>query len=113
MGMKPEFLSKFKRILEELGSNLRNKIKKLQRVPDFGSDIDSLEEEADETEEFGNRMAVASEYRGQLANVDSALEKIKEKKYGICDNCGKEIEKEVLELVPESSLCKSCKKKSR
>ncbi len=111
MGMKPEFLSKFKKILEKLGSNLRSKIKKLQCVPDFGSDIDSLGEEADETEEFGNRMAVANEYREQLANVDSALKKIKEKKYGICENCGREIEKDVLELVPESKLCKNCKKR--
>jgi len=111
--MKSEFLLQFKKQLERISTSLKESIKKFQKTPDFGDDIDSLEEEADETEELGNRMAIANEYRGRLVNVDSALEKMKEGKYGICESCGKEIEKEVLELVPESSLCKACKKGRR
>jgi len=79
-------------------------------VPDFGSDVDSGEEESDESEEFGNQMAVAQEYKKRLADIDKALEKIEKKKYGICEKCGKEISLDVLEAAPESKLCKECKK---
>ena len=99
--------------MEELKDEIEAKIKKLQRTPDFGDDIDSLEEESDESEEFGNRMALAGEHREQLANIDSALKKIEEKKYGICEKCGKEISEDVLEAAPESGLCKNCKKSTR
>ena len=110
--MKPELLSKFKIKLEKLAEDLKEKIEKLEKAQDFGDDIDSLEEEADETEEFGNRMALAGGHREQLANINSALEKIKEKKYGICEECGKEISEDVLDAAPESKLCKECKKHS-
>lgn len=110
--MEQELLSKFKKALEKSSEELKEKIKMLEHPEDFGDDTDSLEEESDETEEMGNNFSVASEYRQKLSNVDSALRKMEEGKYGICEKCGKEIEEEVLELVPESDLCKECKLES-
>lgn len=50
--------------------------------------------------------------RGQLINaaqsVKKALLKIRKKTYGICDNCGKQIEAARLEVMPTASLCLSC-----
>lgn len=107
--MEQELLSKFKKALEKSSAELKKKIEELEKPKDFGDDIDSLEAEADETEEMGNRMSIAKEYRQKLANIDSAFKRIEEEKYGICDKCHKEIEKEILELVPESELCRGCK----
>jgi RNA polymerase-binding transcription factor DksA len=107
--MEKELLLKFKNALEKSSVDLNEKIKELENPEDFGDDVDSLEEESDEAEEKGNDLSVAAEYRQKLANVDSALRKMEEEKYGICENCGKEIEEEVLNLVPESDLCKKCK----
>jgi RNA polymerase-binding transcription factor DksA len=42
--------------------------------------------------------------------IDAALNKITAGTYGKCERCGKEIEKEVLDLVPESQLCEEHKK---
>ena len=48
--------------------------------------------------------------RGHLADIDLALRKIQEGGYGVCEKCKKEIPLEILEVDPESRLCKECKK---
>lgn len=102
----------YKTILEQQRVSLTRHIEELERTPDMGDDVDSLEEEADETRELGNQMAVSQEYREQLAEVESALRKIEKGEYGICEQCGKLIEDEVLQVAPESRLCRECKLKS-
>ncbi len=89
---------------------IRERIKKLYKIPDFGSDVDSGDEETDEAEEFGNQLSIAQNYKEQLVDVNSALKKMENKKYGVCEKCGKKISLDVLEIVPESRLCKACKK---
>jgi len=104
------FLTKFKNQLIRLKNFLEDRVKKLQKVPDFGDDIDSGDEEAEETEEFGTQLSIAQNYKEKLADINTALDKIKKHKYGICERCGKQISADVLEVVPESRLCKECKK---
>jgi DnaK suppressor protein len=41
----------------------------------------------------------------------TALEKIKDGTYGVCEECGKEIEAERLDAMPVTSLCIECKKR--
>jgi DnaK suppressor protein len=111
--MNFNFLTYFKDQLIRLKRGIESKIKKLYKVPEFGSDVDSGEEESDESEEFGNQLSVAQEYKERLANIDTALKKIERKKYGVCERCGKKISLDVLKIAPESRLCKECKKKAR
>jgi RNA polymerase-binding transcription factor DksA len=49
--------------------------------------------------------------KGQLDGVDAALARITEGKYGICVNCGKEIDPARMEARPESIYCVDCKAK--
>ena len=49
--------------------------------------------------------------KGQLDAVDAALARISEGKYGICLNCGKEIDPARMEARPESVYCVDCKAK--
>lgn len=69
------------------------------------------EEQADEVEEMVGRVALAEVIRRRLRRIRSALSKMQNKTYGICENCGKEIEEKLLEVDPESRYCKECKQK--
>ncbi len=43
-----------------------------------------------------------------LAQVDAALERIREGQYGTCVNCGKSIPKRRLEVLPYTPFCIDC-----
>jgi RNA polymerase-binding protein DksA len=45
-----------------------------------------------------------------LRNIDAALEKIEEGTFGICELCGKKINKERLKAVPYTKLCIDCQR---
>lgn len=111
--MDIQFLTKFKNQLINLKNFLQERVRNLQKVKDFGSDIDSGDEEMDETEEFSNQLSIAQNYKEKLADVEVALDKMNKNTYGICEKCGKKISQDVLEAVPESKLCKECKKSTK
>lgn len=101
---------KFKKLLAEEKNNLVSRIKKLMKIPEFGSDVDSLEEETNESEKYGSQLSVAQDFKKRVADIDSALLKIEKGKYGICEKCKKKISLDLLKIDPESRLCKICKK---
>lgn len=45
----------------------------------------------------------------KLANIDQALQGMREGTYGICEHCGQPIDPERLEALPETTLCINCK----
>lgn len=73
------------------------------------------EEEADEVQEYGNMLPVEHSLEMKLRDINLALEKISAQGgsgsggekggYGICEKCGKEIEEERLNAVPEARTC--------
>jgi len=77
---------------------------------DFGSDIDNGDEETDETEEFGSYLSVKRTQDSRLEQINKALEKINKGMYGKCEKCGDPIEQRILDVDPESLLCKNCKR---
>jgi DnaK suppressor protein len=74
-----------------------------------GSPFGKREEEATETAELENRMAMEKRILGQLAEVDNALAKFDKGNYGVCENCGQPIGLDRLEALPQAMLCMSCK----
>ena len=74
-----------------------------------GGSKSNLDITADEVEEYSNLLPVEHVLEVRLGNVNSALEKIKTDKYGICEKCEKEISIERLKVSPEAKLCISCK----
>ena len=48
-----------------------------------------------------------------LSYMSNALERLKNKEYGICIDCGKLIPKERLEEVPHTQHCVKCKTKNK
>ena len=45
-----------------------------------------------------------------LEGINNALDKISDGSYGICTNCHKKIEKDRLDIIPETTLCATCAK---
>lgn len=109
MAMDKETLKHFEGALRAEEKKLEGAVKELGETVDFGSDIDHFEEEADEAEEFSNRIGQKATMEERLERVKGALARIERGNYGKCQGCGKEIEREVLEASPESNLCKACK----
>jgi DnaK suppressor protein len=106
-----EELEKFKKLLLEEKGRIEGELERYSK--EFEYVPESPEEEADEAEEFFNYESVKSEEEKRLAKIDKALWKIEKGIFGICEQCGREIEKEVLGAAPESELCKECKAKVR
>lgn len=85
-------------------------IEESSKPQDFGSDVDSMDEESDEAEELANRLAITQSLKDELSEVEEALRRIEAGTFGVCVRCSRPISKEVLEAAPESALCEECKK---
>ena len=111
MPLSKERLDNFKNKLEKEKASLEAELKELNpdKLPDFGSDVDHFDEEADEAEELTTNVSIANAIKERLGDIDSSLRKIGLGTYGNCEECGKEIDMDVLEASPESRLCKNCK----
>lgn len=107
--MNEASLNKYKKELEKERGLLLMEIKNDEKPVDFGSDVDHMDEKTDEAEEINNRLAAAQDLKNRLSEIDVALSKIHSGGYGVCERCGAAIEDEVLDVAPESRLCKKCK----
>lgn len=69
-------------------------------------DIDSADENevADKLEGIEGNAAIATQLENQLIEVNAALDRIKNGKFGICEKCGKPIEKGRLEANPSARI---------
>jgi len=50
-------------------------------------------------------------HRETLLKIDEALKKLAEGTYGICEECGEEISKQRLEVLPFAIYCRDCQEK--
>jgi DnaK suppressor protein len=122
--MNKKSLQKFKQLLEkdkdiiekELGK-FAKKDEKLKgdwdtRFPFFGEETGGAgsEKKANEIEEYATLLPIEYTLEIRLRDINLALEKIKKNKYGICENCKKEISKQRLKVYPEARTCKKCNK---
>ena len=74
-----------------------------------GGSSSAMEIAADEVEEYSTLLSLEHVLEIRLKNIFSALKKIKENKYGICEKCGKKIPVKRLEICPEAIFCLKCK----
>jgi len=54
-------------------------------------------------------LVVASEAQARVAEIDAALGRVDAGTYGLCEACSKPIPEARLEVVPEATLCVTCK----
>ena len=104
-------------LLERLKQKLMVKRRELlsgvreQHANSLESGSDGIQDIADQatnsyTKEF--LLSIGDAERQLLKQVDAALEKIRLKKYGLCDRCGEKIGEKRLEALPFARLCIAC-----
>jgi DnaK suppressor protein len=108
--MDDKYLKQFSNTLGKIKREIEKRIKRLLKITDFGDDVD-VDQETDESEEYLNQLAIAQTLKCRLADIESALRKIKKGRYGICEKCQKKISLNILKITPESKFCQECKKK--
>ena len=108
--MNPSALLKFRNLFEKQKKEMLES--RTHAAPDL---IIRKEEISDETDlaaiekeqEFQLRMQKRNlQY---LKKIDSALARIREGSYGVCDDCDEEISIRRLEVRPTTTLCLTCK----
>jgi RNA polymerase-binding transcription factor len=105
-----EELSKEKKHLEqELGKIAKKENGEYEaKFEDFGRDE---EDNAEEVENYANKVGITETLEKELHNVEKALIRIEKGTYGICENCNQEIPLERLKANPSASICLQCAKK--
>ncbi len=74
---------------------------------------DNASPDADAAEQFGHARssALKQELSKKIVQTKKALKRVKARKYGICEDCGKMIDTDRLAAYPEATLCVSCERK--
>ena len=102
-----------RKLLEEKKSHLEDQLEALLKARDFGEDVDSFDEETDESEAFANTASIEETLRHHLHHIEDSLESLDADNYGECKQCGHKISINLLKIIPESRLCQDCKVKLR
>ena len=80
---------------------------------DFPSYGESEEDNATEMADYTANLSLEKQLEQDLKNINEAVKRLDENNYGHCEECGKDIEAEVLDIMPESRFCISCKQKKK
>ena len=112
--MDKEFLEKQKNKLEVEKREIKEELKSITekggklsqhfkvKYPNLGY---SEDENAEEVEEYIENLDIEGHLEDLLRNIEEAFNRIKTGKYGICEKCGKKIDKARLEVYPAANLC--------
>lgn len=74
----------------------------------FANYLDVLGDEVEAENFAGNDIALIRHDLAELKEIDAALASIAMKTYGICANCGEQINPERLRVQPAALLCIAC-----
>ena len=100
-----EQLNKIAKKDKEIKNNYRTSF------PDYGRED---QDNAEEVEVYDSTLPIEGQLELELRKVNIALDKIEQDKgYGLCENCGKEIEEKRLKVYPWASRCMVCAKQKK
>lgn len=107
-------LEKEKKAIQKELKRFAKKDKKLKNdydtvFPDLGTASDA---NALEVTLYGDTLPIEYNLETRLLSIAKALQRIKNKQFGICINCKKPIGEKRLEIIPETELCLNCKQKN-
>jgi RNA polymerase-binding protein DksA len=119
--MKKKDLEKFEKLLLARRAELLQELGLLQKsglnstVKDASGEISSysthMADQGTDSFEREKTFQLASKGGRFLHHIDEALRRIKDKTYGKCLECGKDISQARLEAVPHARYCIECKEK--
>jgi DnaK suppressor protein len=100
--IKKDLLKIRETILKDIGDNIKTERSAHDReVGDFYDEVD-IEKDRQMIYTLGERE------RSKLNEINNALEKISDGSYGICEECGGEINKKRLKIIPFAKYCVNC-----
>lgn len=119
--MNKKELERFKKLLlkkrEDLTSEMnhitRDSLSKSQREAsgDLSGYSFHMADQASDNYEREFSLNLASDSQKLIYAIDEALGRIKDKTYGRCSGCNKEISRKRLRAVPYATLCINCQRK--
>lgn len=102
-----DLLQKEKELLlstdEGMGVSLRESIQELSLIDNHPADTGS------ELFERSKDLSLHEKRLSTLREIDDALHRIELGEYGVCARCGRQIEKERLEVIPYTPYCFACR----
>ncbi len=105
--MKRELLAQFENLFQELKKNTLNEIKLEDKA--MGCSIGDEVDQSLEDQERAMNLKLLGRHSFMLKKIDSALFKIKNGTFGICEECEGEIELNRLRARPVATQCIACK----
>ncbi len=112
--MRKREIDRFRKLLEEKKANLLERFSRSasegrSSVPEGGEDyVDDAV--TNYTREF--MLSLSSMEQRQLAMIEGALQRIEDKVYGECAECGENVSLVRLKAVPWAALCVQCQEKA-
>lgn len=108
----------YRRRLEEERGRLRSEIDGMSDLraqsEDPTLDVESYSNHpanvGSETYEMEKNLGLLDNLRRQLEATEVAMGRLEEGTYGVCSNCGRPIDPERLEALPQAALCIDCKR---
>ncbi|MBI4066949.1 TraR/DksA C4-type zinc finger protein [Candidatus Gottesmanbacteria bacterium] len=116
MKLSAQALDKIKRQLNEEEKRVSLNLESLKKQDPFSDPdrlIDNAASDAEANEETSHDRveAIEKQLQFQLEDIQKALGRIKDGKYGICQNCGNMIEEDRLAAKPTALYCMDCEKR--
>lgn len=118
--MKEEEVAQFKKLLLSLRERLVGKVDFMQGEAlkksrqDASGDLSNVPIHMADvgTDNYERDIMIELIQNGEegVRNIDTALEKIEEGTFGVCELCAKKINKERLKAVPYAKLCIDCQR---
>lgn len=110
--MDKERLEFFKKRLLEMRKDILKKAKKLKEDSySLGTDgIQDMADAASNTYNVDILMSISDNDIKMLKEIDSAIDKINNGTYGICEECEENINEKRLEANPTARYCINCKR---
>ena len=108
--MDKELLDHFKEKLENMGRELLQEAERT--IHDMTDHTDNYPDPTDRATAESDRnfeLRIRDRERKLLAKIKAAIERIEGNVYGICDDCGEDIDTQRLEARPVTTLCIDCK----
>lgn len=99
-------------VLEQEREHTLNELKNLRDYLKTEVEHDDVDDVASDLIERDKTHSLIITLERRLEDIDHAIKQAQDGGYGVCENCGKKIDPERLEIFPETTLCVDCKRAS-
>ncbi|MBN1218362.1 MAG: TraR/DksA C4-type zinc finger protein [Anaerolineae bacterium] len=98
--------------LEQEREQVLNELNHLRDDLKAEFELEDIDDAAPDLIERDKIQALIFALERRVESINHAIKQAQEIGYGVCENCGNQIEPERLEIFPETTLCINCKRES-